>query len=129
MGKNSFQKTITLSVLVAFMFVNFQSVALAGIIDTPLLLQKQAVDNRQQIVEYLQREDVQERLVEMGVDPQSAKDRVARLTSEEAELLHNQIQEMPAGAGPLELIVFVFLVLLVTDILGLTDIFPFVKKR
>ncbi|MGD8595034.1 MAG: PA2779 family protein, partial [Gammaproteobacteria bacterium] len=60
--------------------------------------------------------------------PQSAKQRVARLTTEEAELLHNRIQDMPAGAGPLEILVFVFLVLLITDILGFTDIFPFVKK-
>jgi hypothetical protein len=128
MVKNSYRKLVTWSVLIVFMLVNFQSAALAGLVDTPLLLQKQSVDYRPQIVEYLQREDVKQQLIDMGVDPQSAKQRVARLTTEEAELLHNRIQDMPAGAGPLEILVFVFLVLLITDILGFTDIFPFVKK-
>jgi hypothetical protein len=128
MVNNSYRKLVTWVVLIAFMLVNFQSAALAGLVDTPLLLQKQSVDYRPQIVEYLQREDVKQQLMDMGVDPQSAKQRVARLTTEEAELLHNRIQDMPAGAGPLEILVFVFLVLLITDILGFTDIFPFVKK-
>jgi len=128
MVNNSYRKLVTWVVLIAFILVNFQSAALAGLVDTPLLLQKQSVDYRPQIVEYLQREDVKQQLMDMGVDPQSAKQRVARLTTEEAELLHNRIQDMPAGAGPLEILVFVFLVLLITDILGFTDIFPFVKK-
>jgi hypothetical protein len=128
MVNNSYRKLVTWVVLIVFMLVNFQSAALAGLVDTPLLLQKQSVDYRPQIVEYLQREDVKQQLMDMGVDPQSAKQRVARLTTEEAELLHNRIQDMPAGAGPLEILVFVFLVLLITDILGFTDIFPFVKK-
>lgn len=123
-----FRKAVTWGVLIVFMLMNFQSAAFAGLVDTPLLLQNQSVDKRHQIAEYFQREEVKQRLIEMGVDPQSAQNRVARLTNEEAELLHKQIQEMPAGAGILELAVFVFLVLLVTDILGLTDIFPFVKK-
>jgi hypothetical protein len=39
-----------------------------------------------------------------------------------------KIDELPAGGDALGLLVFVFIVLLITDILGFTDIFPFVKK-
>jgi len=50
------------------------------------------------------------------------------LTDDEARLLAQRIDQMPAGGGIVGAIVLIFLVLLVTDVLGLTDVFPFTKK-
>jgi len=54
------------------------------------------------------------------------KSRVGALTDREAAEIAARIDEMPAG-GILELILLVFVILLITDILGFTKIFPFTR--
>lgn len=94
----------------------------AGMIGTGDLLQ------RERIHEFLDRADVQGQLLARGVDPQDAKARVAALTDAEAAELAARIDELPAGGiGILGAILVVFLVLLLTDILGLTKVFPFTR--
>lgn len=75
----------------------------------------------------LAREDVQAALARHGVGADAALARVAALSDTEAVELSQQMDSLPAGAGVLGVIVFLFLVLLVTDILGLTKIFPFTR--
>jgi hypothetical protein len=67
-------------------------------------------------------------LIKRGVNPDEVKARVAALTDEEVSQMAQQIESAPAGAGIVGAIVFVFLVLLVTDILGLTKVFPFTRS-
>ncbi len=92
----------------------------------------QANDARARLQATLDREDVKQLLAARGVSVDQVQARVAALTDQEAQQLARQIDQLPAGGDPvvtvLALSVFVFLVLLVTDILGFTDIFPFVKK-
>jgi len=57
----------------------------------------------------------------IGVSPLEVQARVDGMTDREAQLLGNKIDELPAGGDVLGLAVFVFLVLLVTDIAGFTD--------
>ena len=103
--------------------------ARAAIIDTGELLRQELSDSqRSQVMQLLQRQDVQQQLQAMGVDPRYASLRVASMTDAEIATLHHQVKDTPAGAGILEAAIFVFLILLVTDIMGYTDIFPFVKK-
>ena len=84
------------------------------------------------LVNFLEREDIVVALQDLGVDPLEAKRRVAGLTDAEAQMALDHLDEMPAGGGVLTTLivafVLVFLVLLLTDILGFTDVFPFVKK-
>lgn len=75
----------------------------------------------------LARTDVQAELVRFGVDPAQAAQRVAALSDEEVARLHRQVESMAAGGSVVGAVVFVFLVLLVTDILGLTKVFPFTR--
>jgi hypothetical protein len=79
------------------------------------------------IVAALSREDVQAALVARGIDPAQAQDRVAALTDEEASVVASQLDTAPAG-GIIGAIVLIFLVLLLTDILGFTKIFPFTRS-
>jgi hypothetical protein len=66
------------------------------------------------------------------VNPEEAKARVDSLTDQEIAKIAARIDQLPAGGDGLGVIVgaavLIFLVLLLTDILGITDIFPFVKK-
>ncbi len=71
-------------------------------------------------------------MIELGVDPAEATARVAGLSDAEIRKIAGRIDQLSAGQGVVGTIIgaalVVFLVLLVTDILGLTDIFPFVRR-
>ncbi len=91
--------------------------------------QVQAADEaRQRLTALLARDDVAAALQRHGVDAEQARSRVDGLSDAEVQQLAGQLDELPAGGDVLGIAVFVFLVLLLTDILGYTDIFPFVKK-
>ena len=101
----------------------------AAIISTQTVLNnQQAQIDRQQLRDLLRRDDVKQQLLERGVDPTEVRARVDSLTDTEVRTLNAKIDELPAGRGLVGAAVLVFLVLLVTDIVGLTDVFPFVKK-
>ncbi len=79
----------------------------------------------------LAREDFQAALISQGIDPQEAKGRIDSLSDAEVNDIVNKLDQLPAGGflGELLIVAFlVFLILLLTDIAGYTDIFPFVKK-
>jgi len=77
----------------------------------------------------LARSDVIAGLQARGVSVEAARARVAALTDAEAAQVAAQIDQAPAGGGDvLGVIVMIFLILLVTDILGLTKVFPFTRS-
>lgn len=83
---------------------------------------------RSRIASLLERTDVQAQLQAYGVSPEDVKVRVAALTDAEAAELAARIDELPAGgASVLGVALIVFLVLLLTDILGYTKVFPFTR--
>jgi hypothetical protein len=82
--------------------------------------------DRDKLVSMLEREDLQRQLAVMGVDVQNARDRVASLTDAEVAQLNQRIDELPAGGDVLGVILLIFIIFIITDVLGATDIFPFV---
>lgn len=124
------QPLVYVVVLCFFGMSALASVARAALIETDAVLNEQAADeDRAHLLALLAREDVRAKLQAHGVDPQKASARVAALTDQEARVVADKIDELPAGGDALGLVVLVFLVLLFTDIMGFTDVFPFVKKR
>jgi len=89
------------------------------------------VSAKEKLFEMTSREDVAAKFVEMGVDPQIIQERIASMTDVEAAQVAYDIETLPAGADAgmslLGAVVFVFIVLLVTDLLGLTKVFNFTK--
>ncbi|MDP1540849.1 MAG: PA2779 family protein [Moraxellaceae bacterium] len=84
---------------------------------------------RAELVTWLDREDVRQQMTNLGVSPTQALARVASLTDAEVSRLAGEIETSPAaGNGVVGAIVFVFLVLVVTDLLGLTKVFPFTRS-
>jgi hypothetical protein len=82
---------------------------------------------RAQVVRLLARADVQARLEAYGVNAADVKARIAALSDDEAARLAAQIDRLPAGGDIIGAVVLVFLILLLTDILGFTKIFPFTR--
>jgi hypothetical protein len=103
--------------------------ARAGLVRTDAIVNAHAAaDARDALRSALDRADVRQALLERGVHAEQVQARVDALTDAEAQALAASIDQLPAGGDAIALAVFVFLVLLLTDILGYTDIFPFVKK-
>lgn len=119
------QKIISLIALIGFMgFVTLP--VQAAMVTTPDMLQSQQSEyDRQQLVEMLDREDVQKQLLDYGVAPEQVKDRVSKMTDAEVAQLNDQIADMPAG-GILGAILLIFVVFVITDVIGATDIFSFI---
>jgi hypothetical protein len=89
--------------------------------------------DRERVESFILREDVQKQLVLLGINSEEAASRVASLSNEEIQQIAGRLDELPAGEGGVGVIVgailIIFLVLLITDLLGLTDVFPFVNKK
>jgi hypothetical protein len=86
-------------------------------------------DQREQIQQLLARADVVQQLEALGVDPGVAKDRVAALSDSQIEQLAAGIDGLPAGGiNVLAAVLIVALVLLITDLLGVTTVYPFVRR-
>ncbi|WP_447528537.1 PA2779 family protein [Vreelandella sp. TE19] len=103
--------------------------ASTGMISTQsMLASDQAGSDRQRISDLLARADVQQALVGQGVDPSDVQARVAALSDSEAQQMAERLDELPAGAsGVVGTLFAVFIILLITDILGLTDVYPFTR--
>ncbi|MBP5980208.1 MAG: PA2779 family protein [Halomonas sp.] len=85
--------------------------------------------DREKINEVLARADVQDQLLKQGVDLDEVDARVAALSDAEAQQMAQQLDQLPAGAGGgvIGALFAVFIILLITDILGLTDVYPFTR--
>jgi hypothetical protein len=89
--------------------------------------------DQKRVESFILREDVQRQLVLLGINPEEATSRVASLSNGEIQQIAGRLDELPAGEGGVGAVVgailIIFLVLLITDLMGLTDVFPFVKKK
>lgn len=100
----------------------------AGMIATQELTQAQSQADRARIVNFMEREDVRNQMVAMGVDGNMARERVASLSDEEVARIAGKLDQMPAGGDILGVLFAVFIILLITDILGFTKVFPFTRS-
>ena len=101
------------------------NVAFARVITTEaaLAIQRQE-DSIERVGKFLMREDVQAALVRMGVDQSQAIERVQALTPSELAQLERHLNELPAGGtGVVEVLGIVVIVLIVLELLGVTNVF------
>lgn len=127
-------KTLTACTALCFGLTGMMQTAQAALVSTEQVAASQGVVSesgaRARVLAALERADVTAALVERGVSIEQARDRIAALTDAEAAHVAQQIDSAPAGAvsGLVGAIVFVFVVLLITDILGFTKVFPFTSS-
>lgn len=108
--------------------------ARAALVTTDQVVERAGLQaERKRIAAFLMREDVRARFAELGLDPAEAAARVDGLTDAEVSRLAGRIDEMPAGQGVASAVigalVLILIVFMVTDLLGYTDIFPFIKSQ
>ncbi len=108
------------------------NVAQAAMMNTDQVFERQSVaDQRARIIDLLRRTDVRQHLGAMGVDWDEATRRTAALSDDEIARIAGRLDQLPAGQGAVGAVVgaalIIFLVLLVTDILGFTNVFGFVR--
>lgn len=99
----------------------------AGMIGTAqVLAAEQGRLDRATLVSLLEREDLQRQLAALGVDMKDARERVAGLTDAEVARINQRLAELPAGGDVIGVIVLIFVIFVITDVIGATDIFPFI---
>jgi len=122
---------MTSRVLIASVFslvVPLQS-AYAGMVSTDRVdASAQSQPERERVRTFLDREDVRKELHAQGIDADTAKMRVSALTDEEVHKVAGKLDTMPAGGEILGILFSIFVVLLVTDILGFTKVFSFTRS-
>jgi hypothetical protein len=125
-----------LAILLVMTFVSLTMLgtqAQAALVGTSQILDQgdQQID-RDRLRAFMDRAEVRDQLEALGVDSDIAKARIDSLTNEEVADIVNRLDQLPAGGDGFGTLVgaalLVFIILLITDLLGLTDIFPFVKK-
>ena len=117
----------------SFLLLNFNvPTAQAKMVGTnAVIADQQVVDQRAQVADFLASEDVKQIMTQYGVDPVEAQLRVDSLSNDELASVANSIDQLPAGGDGFGAVVgaavLIFLILLITDLVGLTHVFPFVN--
>lgn len=110
----------------------FAQVSWAQIASTEAVLERPvSVSSHEKVSQFIAREDVAKSFETMGVDPKMVETRIALMSDDEVSKISSQIDTLPAGGdfgGIIGAVVFVFVVLLITDILGLTKVFGFTRS-
>ena len=124
---------------IAMAVLMVMNVAPIGLVQAKMVTTDQVLEHadpasdRERVESFILREDVQKQLVLLGINSEEAASRAASLSNEEIQQIAGRLDELPAGEGGVGVIVgailIIFLVLLITDLLGLTDVFPFVNKK
>lgn len=127
MRDSSLRRLGVLVLSVALINMGTPAIGHAGIITTPTYVEAAQRDaDLNNVTAALNRADVRERLVAMGVDPARVESRLATLTDSELRELSTQFDQLPAGGDILAVIGIVFIVLIILELVGVIDIF---KKK
>ncbi|MES3009649.1 MAG: PA2779 family protein [Pseudomonadota bacterium] len=126
---NTFKRAIASTMIVCMTVIGMPLTAQASIVPTDeAITSVEASANRNKVETFLARADVRDAMVAQGLSPDNASERVRAMSDAEVAQLADRVDHAPAGAGVLGIIFTVFIVLLVTDILGLTKVFPFTRS-
>lgn len=116
-----------MAIMMAFGTV-LASSATAGVVGTGELLTEQRADlDRQSLLDMLERDEVKDKLAEMGVSQEQVEERIQNLTPAELSAFEQQLAEAQVGEGVVGVIVLFLLVFIITDMLCATNIFSFIN--
>ena len=125
--------SISLAVIMFLIGAPVQSVLAAMIGTEAVMGSARGQEARDHLQQFLARQDVQKALIAQGIDPVEARARIDSLSDDEVIRIAEQIDQLPAGGGFLEFLLVIilvgFIVLVITDMTGVTDVFPFIKSQ
>lgn len=132
-GDRRFAKYVCCFVTMTMVLMSMpvQTVQAAMVRTETVLTLSTAKNIRENLNQFLKREDVKAIMMAQGISPVEATARVDSLSDAEIMQIADKMDQLPAGGSTFGVImgtaVIIFIVLLITDILGYTDIFTFVK--
>lgn len=106
-------KQIICRLLIVLMAWTPYQIAQAGMIGTDQVVAQASQADRGTVLNFVSRGDVTSQLQAMGLDPATAKDRVAAMTDEEVRYIAGKIQSMPAGADGAGLLLLIIIIALI----------------
>lgn len=86
-----------------------------------------AYADRDFLMSELQKDEIRDEIIALGVDPAEAEKRLAVLSDDEIATILSQMDEDSAGAGAVSVLVTVIVILMITDLLCVTNLFPFIR--
>lgn len=117
-------------VLVPVLVVSLASSGYASVASAAVISTQEALSAQQRatvegsVRSGLARDDVRQAMLRMGVDPAQADARVAALSDAELRQVQGQFDRLPVGGDSvLAVIGIVFLVLLILELVGVTNVF------
>ena len=123
---------LVLAVVMLVVSMPFGAVQAALVSTDQVLAAGDGAAERARVLAFLDRADVRQQIVALGVDPNEAAARVAALSDAQVREIAGHLDQLPAGQSAVGAVIgailIIFLILLVTDLLGLTDVFPFVRR-
>ncbi|TNF59086.1 MAG: hypothetical protein EP306_11690 [Burkholderiales bacterium] len=127
--KNILHRLLIVALVPALTLVSLPVRAQAGLISTEeVVADAGGQAARDKVADFLARDDVRQALEGHGVAGDEALERVRAMSDAEVAQLAQRVDEVPAGGDVLGLLFTVFVILLVTDILGFTKVFPFTRS-
>jgi hypothetical protein len=123
------QRLLSTALIASVTLAGFPMMAQASIVGTDEVVSSAAASTaRGAVDQFLARTDVRDAMQAQGVSPQAALARVNAMSDVEVAQLAGRIDQAPAGGDVVGILFTVFIVLLVTDILGFTKVFPFTRS-
>ena len=116
---------IFLSILLALMPLLPAQAAMIG--NDQIVKQSLSHQTRDGLQQLFEQETAQQQLQAWGVNPDQIKSRIDSLTDAELARINQQVNDLQAGGDVLGILLVIFLVFVITDIIGATDIFPFIN--
>lgn len=121
---SAFCRLVTGVVAAALLSSGFAVSASAGVISTEqAAVVAERMERLDRVSSFLARQDVAAELERFGVDPALAAERAAALSDAELAELDGRIADAAAGGDLLAVIGIVFVVLLILELVGVTDVF------
>jgi len=121
-----FKSTLAIALSIALTSLSLGSAQAAIVSNQQIIHQTYQVSDKQVLLQSIKRDGVQQQMLNMGVNSVDIESRINQLTHEEIAQLNQQMSELPAGADALGTAALIFVVFVVTDVIGATDIFPFI---
>ncbi len=122
------RRTLALLLSVSLVFVSLGQAQAAIIDNNQVIYQTEQANDKAVLLQTINRIDVQKQLMSMGVNSADLENRINQMTQGEIAQLNQQIDGLPAGGGVLGIVLLVFVVFVITDVVGATDIFPFIHS-
>ena len=117
-----------LACVLALQITAVGTMAQAQMISTDTAIERAApAMDRAQLIDEMQKQDVRDEMIRLGISPDEAEARLAALSDAEVARLVRQAEADKAGADIVGTLFTVFIILLVTDLLCFTRVFNFTR--